>query len=199
MFAEAIRGAAEFTRAVLISTRAMSGDVQTGLGTFIILNSEGWILTAAHIAEPFLKIQEDKRKLAELNAAKEAVLAQEGLSATKRERKLRALSVDSGWLTHVSCFWGADDIKAGVWHLDGAADLAAVRLVNFKLPEEQRFPKLGDPKIELPQGRSLCKLGYPFHNFKTEFDGASGRFKINEEVTLVRYPLDGILTRYNQV
>jgi hypothetical protein len=50
--------------------------------------------------------------------------------------------------------------------------------------------------VELSQGTSLCKLGFPFHEFKAQFDSASSQFIISDPVTFVRYPLDGILTRY---
>lgn len=198
MFADAVAQAAEFTRAVLISTRELSGKVETGLGTFILVNADGWILTAAHLFGALVKANSDKADHDAFVAARDALLADKSLSPGKRRKKIRGLKQDPKWLTHVSYFYGNPAITAGATHIDGAADLAAVQLSNLNLPFNQRFPGFGDPKIELPQGRSLCKLGFPFHTFKTEFDEASG-FQIKELVSFVRYPLDGIVTRHVNV
>lgn len=198
MFADAIARAAEFTRPVLVSTREMSGKVETGLGTFILLNADGWVLTAGHVFGPAVKVKSDKQDYDVFVATRDALMADKNLSAGRRQRKIRGLRQDSKWLTNVSYFWGHMRITAGPALLDGAADLAAVQLSNLNLPDNQQFPLFGDPTVELPQGRSVCKLGFPFHNFKTEFNEGSG-FEIKEQVSFVRYPLDGIVTRYNNV
>ena len=49
MFVKAYRVAAQWTRPVVVLERGPDGAVGTGCGTFIILNSEGWAATAAHI------------------------------------------------------------------------------------------------------------------------------------------------------
>src|SRR5438552_18466018 len=73
--------------------------------------------------------------------------------------------------------------------------LLSSSIISICRPDQQ-FPLFGNPNTELPQGTSLCKLGFPFHEFKTQFDPASSSFVINDPVNFVRYPLDGILTRY---
>jgi len=49
MFVKAYRVAAQWTRPVVVLERGPDGAVGTGCGTFIILNSEGWVATAAHV------------------------------------------------------------------------------------------------------------------------------------------------------
>jgi biotin carboxylase len=43
--------AKDFTFPVVISSRAVDGKIKGGIGTFIVLNDEGWIATCRHIAE----------------------------------------------------------------------------------------------------------------------------------------------------
>jgi hypothetical protein len=195
MFANAVTQAAKFTRAVLISTRLHSGKVETGCNTYLLLNADGWALTAGHSMSALLKFNEDKPKYDNYAAALAAIQADKTLPQSKKQKKIHALGFDPNWLSNVSYFWG-QDVTEGLYHVDGLADLAAIKLGNLNLPADQKFPKFGDSQVELPQGTSLCKLGFPFHQFKTDFDVASGRFLINDPVSFVRYPLDGIVTRY---
>jgi len=199
MFATAIATCAEFTRAVLISTRAASDKITTSCGTFILLNSDGWILTAGHVVGPLLKHLKDKAKYEAYLAAKQAIEANDAVPISKRKKQLGALGFDPNWIVNVSYWWHGGEPRAEKWHTSGLSDLAAVKLTGFTLSADQKFAKFGDPSVELPQGRSLCKLGFPFHHFKTRFDSEANRFAIDEMPPLVRYPLDGILTRYNVV
>jgi Trypsin-like peptidase domain len=199
VFANAVTLASDFTRPVLISTRQQSGKIETGCGTYILVNSDGWILTAGHVVAALIKCNQDKPKYDQYLAARAAIESNTALSKGKRKQQLKVLRCDREWVTNVSYWWGRDDITAGTWHVDGAADLAAVHLLNHNWPNDQKFAKFGDPAVELPQGRSLCKLGFPFHEFKTDFDEVTGKFLIKELPPLVRYPLDGIVTRYNVI
>jgi hypothetical protein len=196
MFATAIANCAEFTRAVLISVRTVGDKITTGCGTFVLLNSEGWTLTAGHVLDALRKHQNDKAKYEAYRAAKQAIEANQTVLIAKRKRQLKALQFDSNWIVNASYFWGK---KARIeqWYTSGLSDLAAVKLVELGFKPNQKFAKFGDPSVELPQGRSLCKLGYPFHHFKTRFNSGTNHFTIEEMPPLVRYPLDGILTRYN--
>src|SRR5438445_172453 len=195
MFASAVSEAAKFTRAALISTRLHSGRVETGCGSYILLNADGWVLTAGHALQALLKFDEDNPKYQAYVAARAAIEADHTLPKGKKQKKIRALGFDPNWISNVSYLWGPN-VTAGLYHVDGLADLAAVKLDNLNLPSDQQFPRFGNPNTELPQGTSLCKLGFPFHEFKTQFDPASSSFVINDPVNFVRYPLDGILTRY---
>jgi hypothetical protein len=199
MFANAVTLASEFTRPVLISTRQHSGKIETSCGTYIFLNPDGWILTAGHVVGPLMKCHQDRAKCEAYRAARDAVDADTSLSKGKKKDKIKTLKCDREWVTHVSYWWGGDGISGGTYHVNGPADLAAFRLENCKFSSEQKFAKFGDPSVELPQGRSLCKLGFPFHEFKTDFDETTGKFLIKELPPLVRYPLDGIVTRYNLI
>lgn len=195
MFASAVTEAAKFTRAVLISTQFHSGKVETGCGSYILLNAEGWVLTAGHALHALLKFNEDGPKYEAYATARAAIEAEPNVSLSKKQKKIRALGFDPNWISNVSYLWGPG-ITAPLYHVDGVADLAAIKLENLNLPADQQFPRFGRADVELSQGRSLCKLGFPFHEFKAQFDSASSQFIISDPVTFVRYPLDGIKTHY---
>jgi len=53
MFRTAIKEAMGFTLPVVTSLLTCSGVCRSGVGTFAIVNDEGWFVTAAHIMKSF--------------------------------------------------------------------------------------------------------------------------------------------------
>jgi hypothetical protein len=47
MFSHAISIATQYTRPVIVCKRLLNKQVSSGVASFIVLNDEGWILTAA--------------------------------------------------------------------------------------------------------------------------------------------------------
>jgi S1-C subfamily serine protease len=63
MFVEAYKKAAKFTHPVISTFRFYDGTVESGLGTFVILNDEGWIMTAGHILNAALAQQQHQLEI----------------------------------------------------------------------------------------------------------------------------------------
>src|SRR2546428_13109689 len=49
MFARAVQLAQGFTRPLIVSTPLANGTVTSGCAAFVILNDEGWMVTAGHV------------------------------------------------------------------------------------------------------------------------------------------------------
>ena len=49
MFTEAIARAGKFTIPVVISSRTVAGKCRCEIGAGVVVNPEGWVLTAAHV------------------------------------------------------------------------------------------------------------------------------------------------------
>src|SRR5438132_3071886 len=128
MFASAVTLASDFTRPVLNSTRRQSGKIETDCGSYFLVNSQGWILTAAHVAGPQVKCNEDKGKYDAYCAARAAIESDSTLTKGYRKQRLNALKVDPDWITSVSYWWGSDTtFGSGPWQIDGLADLGVVK------------------------------------------------------------------------
>ena len=63
MFAEAIKKARMFTRPIVISRLKQDGTCSGGLAAFVVVNSDGWILTALHVLKEHKKLSTNKAKL----------------------------------------------------------------------------------------------------------------------------------------
>lgn len=63
MFAKAYALARCFTQPVIISTRLYDQTVECTGGAFVVLNDEGWIITAAHLFDSFLAFRQHTNEL----------------------------------------------------------------------------------------------------------------------------------------
>lgn len=186
MFADACEKAAEFTRPVIISTRSLDGTVNASCGAFVVLNDDGWIMTAGHIFDSYTIFQGDQNKIREVDS----------VNANRRpgspEMPLRK---DPKWLTNHSFWWGWDGVRLTDAYVNRMLDFTVGRLQPFKPEMISRYPTIRDPETLRP-GTSLCRLGFPFSNIESEFDSALDAFRIKRGVLpLPLFPNDGIHTR----
>ena len=70
MFSTAYGIARKYTRPVMICKRFENKSVGAGLATFILLNKEGWALTAAHVMSEMIVAQQHTKERAEYQQAK---------------------------------------------------------------------------------------------------------------------------------
>lgn len=174
MFARALQIAQAFTRPVIISTRRASGAVGSGCAAFIVLNRDGWMVTAGHVMNELLAFQ---------------------------QQSAAPSSADPERISHISYWWGKDGVTVEDLTVDGFADLAVGRLVPFDPRDIPGYPTLKNSADPLLPGTSVCRLGFPFHAIEATFNEASGQFQLAPgTLPLPFFPLDGIHTRlYNLV
>ena len=85
MFSKAVPIAAGFTRPVVISSRTTQGACSGTIGAYVVLNCEGWILTAGHLLEIVREQQESARRQAGYRG--NVVEFHRDIAADKRFRK----------------------------------------------------------------------------------------------------------------
>jgi len=171
MFADAFKLASCFTRPVIISTRYFDKTVECGCGAFIVINEEGWIITAAHIFESLLAHHQHAKEISD-------------------QKK-----TNPKWVTNHSFWWGNDGVQIKDIKLFQEGDLAIGRLEPFDPKTIKTYPVFKNP-VRLDIGTSLCKLGFPFHEIKASFNNAKNTFELAPgSVPLPFFPLEGIYTR----
>ncbi len=176
MFVNAYEIASQFTYPVILSSRFSDGSVENGLGSFVIINSEGWIVTAAHMLNMLLEIQ---------SPASQNTPTADKLPNPKK-------------ITHHSIWWGADQNRISQFHILKENDLALGKIENFTAKAGQVYPKFINPDNMKP-GRSLCKLGFPFHEVNGTFNPQTGGFTLDKNsLPVPRFPIEGMYTRNAQ-
>ena len=167
MFADACEKAAKFVRPVIISTRRRDGAVEASCGTFFVINEKGWIVTAGHLYDKFVKYRSDIKKK-DVNPAR---------------------------YSNHSFWWGWDGVYLTNVYVNRQIDLAIGRLEPFDPGWIKEYPVFRDPESLRP-GTSLCRLGFPFVEVASDFDEDLGSFQIRKGVLpMPLFPNEGMHTR----
>jgi len=200
MFVDAIETAAQFTRPIHTIVRYFgSTQVYPGTATMFFVNAEGWALTCKHVAEVFIVGD----KLAERYKAFKSECAT--LSGNKRRQQEKALERKYGLKKGkpievknrvVNCVNGPLDLS---FILHPSLDVALMKFSGFTALGPTTFPVFAANDADLKQGRSLCRLGFPFPEFENyAYDPESDSIGWNAEGrdTTPQFPIEGMLTRH---
>src|SRR5207249_7667149 len=86
VFAKAYEIAAAFTYPVIVSMRFFDDRVECSIGSFIVVNDEGWVITAAHLIEPASAHQRHQKEIAARAVQVRAIEEGPGTPAGKAKR-----------------------------------------------------------------------------------------------------------------
>jgi hypothetical protein len=186
MFGDACKKAMHFTRPVITSTRHDDKSVKGSCGAFVILNDEGWFISAGHIFDSFMAYQEQSKSIKEMD---------EQNSQKVYDRNRPKVKADSKWIMNHSFWWGWDQARAHDVYVERKVDVLVGRLEPFDSKWIKEYPVIKDPEKMSP-GTSLCKLGFPFINVTATFDETTKNFRLAEgTLPLPLFPLEGMHTR----
>jgi hypothetical protein len=200
MFSKAYAIATKYTRPVMVSKRLENRSVAAGIATYILLNNDGWALTAAHVMLDLMASQKHAQERAEYAAKVHQIENNPVFSAGKKRHEINQLKRNAEWITNVSYWWGDPGVAPSVMHIDQERDLAAVKLIGFEKLKIGEFPTFAAPPANEVSpgpgpGTSLCRLGFPFHVVMARFDDAIQQFKVDNMPPLTMFPNEGIHTR----
>ena len=195
MFADAYEKVSKFTHPLITSTRTWDGTVSCGVGAFVIVNADGWIITAAHLLQPHAAFQQHQKEIQSYKRDLDQIENDPNTSAKQKSRRRKKLRRNPEWITNHSPWWGIDNVKVPSFRVFPELDLAVGRLEPFDSGMIEAFPVFKDHD-KLRPGTSLCKLGFPFHNLSATFDESTGNFTLAPgSVPVPRFPIEGIYTR----
>ena len=197
MFSNAYKLASCFTQPLITSTRSFDKTVKCQCGAFIILNDEGWVITVAHLFQPYLAFQQHTKQVAAYKKQLHAIQQDQKLNPKEKSKRIARLKTNPKWVTNYTLWWGRDGIQLKDIKSLPEGDLVIGRLEPFDPKTISTYPVLKDPKSNLDPGTSLCKLGYPFHKkIEATFDETTNMFKFARgTLPLPLFPIEGIYTR----
>ena len=195
MFAHACRQATGFTRPVVISRRYFDRSTDCGCGAFVVINDEGWIVTAAHLLSAYGRIQQDTEEIIEYYHTIHTIEQEDGVPMGEKFEKIRSLQDNPKWITNLSYWWGMDGVQLTDIRPLPEGDLVLGRLSPFDRGAWPVYPVFKSP-VDLGVGTALCKLGYPFQKVHATFREANNSFELSPSVrTLACFPMEGLYTR----
>ena len=153
MFSAALEKAAKFTLPVMMTHRFRNGRVSSNLGTCVIVNDQGWALTAAHIMTELLKFEKSQPEIAKYEADKAAILARTDLKDKDARRLIQRLPVSDEWITDHAEMFGRNWTPSS-YFIDLLADVALVQLSGFDAKSVTEYPRFKDPTGDFRVGTS---------------------------------------------
>ena len=195
MFRVACEIARGFTFPVVLFRKQIGGTCSASIGSMIVVNDEGWIVTAGHIVTMMSELAEGEKQALQHDAAVGAIKADASLNAKDRSKKLASLGRMAKDATHRAAsflgFPGCQLLDAVVLN---HIDLGVGRLHPFDKSAVRGYPEFKDPTKDFETGSSLCKYGYPFSEVRPTWDDVDSKF-VSPAATLPLFPIEGIYTR----
>lgn len=189
MFAQACKQARNFTIPFVTNVRTLGGRCGSGIATAVIINSEGWFMTAAHVIKNMNDLGSAEQRTRALEAAVSGANRQDRRSGRVKGPTQDDVDKWSVWLGYDGAFIELNSV--GVLE---DVDLAIGKISNVNLGHITNFPVLKDPSKDFEPGTSLCRYGFAFVDMKTTFDASTGNF-ILHNIPIPIFPNEGILGR----
>ena len=195
MFADAYQKGCQFTRPVITIWNRVDGECRSGVGSFVVVNSDGWFVSAFHIVKAFGDLSRATSATEDHRARLASINTRAGMTATQRKTaraRLGTLSGDApaGWVAR----WMRDDVQIKDVQFLEKADLLLGRLDPFDPAWITEYPRFKDPASPMRPGTSLCRIGYPFNHVQATCNPATKEFTLQQAQVPV-FPIEGILTR----
>ncbi len=182
---------------MVISSRLESGECSAMIGTYVILNESGWILTAGHLIDVIHKQQQSA--LLHSGYRDNVIQFEHDKTAYKKYRKKDVRTIrkpSKSSIRNHSVWWGIDGTRLVEAKVLPNADLALARLEPFDPTMVKCYPKIKNPDDRYLPGTSLCKLGFPLHQITPTYNENNDTFTLPAgAVPIPALPLEGMFTR----
>jgi hypothetical protein len=203
MFRDGYALASKFTHPVIVSQRNYSGKCSAGIATYVLVNDEGWIVTAGHVLKQLIELLQSAERFKNHGSNEATIRNDKSIDDKERRRRLKALGqLKPEDVTACAALWGnspATITVSNVSILDGV-DVGIGKLEGFTPTPNQVYPVFKDPSKNFDSGASLCKLGYPFYSITPTFDESKHQFELPADALPVPlFPIEGIFTRIARV
>jgi hypothetical protein len=128
MFQKAYEIASNYTSPLILAYRFFDKTVDSGLGSFIILNDDGWLMTAAHNLQAAIAFNQHKPELADYYERVDKISQDAGLNSTQIETGIKEIKANDKWLTHLLVWVGANGAELLETVIYGEHDIAFLRI-----------------------------------------------------------------------
>jgi len=198
MFRKACDVAGRFTRPVIMTVQTIDGQIGAGIGAFVVINADGWAVTAAHVANDAIQREKDAEEVARFDDRMTELRSEVPNKQVALRRKYDKDLADAmrgrgPLLRRAGLMWCDPAVTVALDHTFIPADLMICKFDNIERLEVEVFPKFKRPQGLLP-GTSLVRAGYPFNEAKCNFDPVREEF-VNETQVPTLFAIEGILAR----
>lgn len=195
MFNKAYNIVNKFTHPLIIAIRYFDKTIEGGLGSFIILNKDGWCITAAHNFGASFAFNQNQIEIKEYQDKIDKINSNTQMKDSKKKALLRAIKPNKKWVTDFSLLLGGQQLPILQTFIYGEHDIAFFQLDPQAIAQQTIFPKIKNSNNISP-GTSLCKIGFPFVEVNPTFDSSRNMFDFPTNLLPIPlFPIEGIYTR----
>jgi hypothetical protein len=200
MFQKAIEKILQFTRPLHTISRTYGGLIQPGSSTFFFVNDSGVAITCKHVIDlipgadqvnnQFLQFKAELARIPQDGKFKRSLM---GLEMKYKYHPEATIQMKNNFL---NCF---DKIDQIVCHPHPTLDLAIIEFKGFNQVFYQSHARFITDNSKIQQGRSLCRIGFPFpefNNFRHNPQTDDIEWTNTGNPNSPSFPLDGIITRF---
>lgn len=193
MFVKAIKDSISFTKQLRTIHRTYgSKEVHKSASTLMIINKEGWLLTAKHVAQNFNLANVLNKRYQDYQKAKsDALLSQKEIESKFKYKPGVPIQLKNQFY---GVFKGTPSGIKVIFHK--TLDLALVKIEGDVEMLTNEYPLFSETEVEV--GMMLCKLGYPFSEYTSiAYDDVQDDINFTQtgKQSSPYFPLDGMVTR----
>lgn len=200
MFVESIEKVAAFTRPIHTISRNYGSDIVIpGASTLFFVNADGWALTCAHVARLLPVADQIGKKYqdfkGELDVNRGKMKEKKILKMLEQKYEYNKKVTVELKNRFMNCIEGGLNLKA-TFH--EKYDIALLKFSNYQKLLCETFPVFPKETTDLKQGKSLCRLGFPFPeftNFTYNVDKDCLEWNEAGRRNTPCFPIDGMVTR----
>lgn len=200
MFVKAIEEVSHYTRPIHTIMRSYgSNKVFPGASTLFFVNDDGDAITCRHVAELLIKAEHINQQYLLFTQARFRLKNDEmhmaHLAEIEAQFNYAKESIIQMKNNFVNCF---DRITSFDCKLHPTVDLALIRFKGFQKKFFNGYARFFDSSTPVKQGKSMCRLGYPFPeftNFQYNYQTDDIEWTREGNPNSPSFPIDGIVTR----
>jgi hypothetical protein len=187
---------------VVICRKTIAGQCSGSIGTFVVVNRDGWVVTAGHIVTQLHEMMRQVETVKQFHGDLAAIRADTSIGEPERKKRIKKLPKPANNLTERCAQIWAVGLPQGARPLlrTGMAyqhvDIAVAKLEPWDPAWVSKYPVFKDPTKNFEPGKFLCRIGFPFHAVKPQWNEANDRFDLpGGTFPAPFFPIEGIFTR----
>ena len=199
MFVNAVEQASKYTRPIFtIARRYGRAEVIPGSATIFFVNEEGWAVTTKQVARMIVDAGNIEKKYAEFRKKRNEIPAgynfEEQLKALETLNKYSDDKICQLKVNFVDC---VDRISGVDCKVHPKYDVALVHFSGYERIGYSGYATFAASSEAVKPGKFLCRLGYPFPEFRNfKYDAEKDDIVWTaEKLRSPRFPAEGMVTR----